>query len=152
MLRASAHAWTMLSSIIGVGSVDDGVEVTLRLQPGELSPELGLAVIAPISGIAQVSRILKLISFELDNRYIELRSQAEGSIGLDGRIRGTPANDRKKAIDAERLAAYHRKQARIHAAGVSQDNTAQRGEMTAQMFEIGHSQKRNGGKRDRRDK
>ena len=115
MLCAGTHAWTMLSNIISVGSVDDGVEATFCLQSGQLSPELGLAVIAPISGIAQVSRILKLVGFELDNGYIETRSQAQGRIGLNGRIGGTAPNDGKKAIGAKNVAAYHREQARIHA-------------------------------------
>ena len=115
MLGAGTHARTMLSDIIGVGSVDDGVEAAFCLQPGKLSPELGLAVIAPISGIAQVSRILKLVGFELHDRYIETCGQPQGGIGLNRRIRGTPPNDRKKAIGAKNLAAYHRKQARINA-------------------------------------
>ncbi len=110
------------------------------------------AVVTAISGVAQVSRILELIGFELENGYIELCSQRQSGIGLNCGIRGTPPHYRKKAIDAQNLTANHRKQARIHASGISQDDAAQSGEVTAQISQIGHGQKRNGGKRDRRDK
>ncbi len=152
MLRTRTHPRAMLSYIVGVGSVDDGVEAAFPLQSGQLSPKLGFAVVATISGIAQVSRILKLIGFELENWYIESCSQPQSGIRLNDGVGGTAPDDRKKAIDAENLAAYHRKQARIHASGVSQDDAAESGEMTAQIFEVGHAKKRNGGKRDRRDK
>ena len=152
MLGTGAHARTMLSCIVGVGSVDDGIEAEFRPQLRQSAPELRFAVIAPISGIAEVARILELIGFELENGYIELRSQRQCGIRLNCGIRGTPPYDRKKAIDAENLMAYHRKQARIDASRISQDDAAQRGEMTAQILQIGHAQKRNGGKRDRRDK
>ena len=152
MLRTGTHPGTMLSYIVGVGSVDDGIEAPFPLHSRQLSPKLRLAVVATISGIAQVSRILKLIGFELQNRYIETCSQPQSGIGLNGRIGSTAPDDRKKALGAENLAAYHCKQARIHASGISQDNAAQRGKMAAQLFEVGHAQKRNGEKRDRRDK
>jgi hypothetical protein len=120
MLRTGTHPRAMLSYIVGVGSVGNGVEATFPFQSGQLSPKLGFAVVAAISGIAQISRILKLIGFELQNWYIEFRSQSQSGIGLNGRIRGAAPYDRKKVIDAENLPAYHRKQARIHASGISQ--------------------------------
>jgi hypothetical protein len=94
---------------------------------------------------------VKLIGFELENGYIELSGQCQSGIRLNCGVRGTPPDDRKKVLVTENLPAYDRKQARIHASGISQDDAAQSGEMTAQIFEVGHAQKRNGGKRDRRD-
>jgi hypothetical protein len=152
MLRTGTHPGAMLSYIVGIRSVDDGVEPAFPLHSGQSGPQLGFAVVATIGGIAQVSRILKLIGFELQNWYIESCSQPQSGIGLNGRIGGTSPYDRKKAIAAEHLPAYHRKQARIHASRIPQNDAAQRGEMTAQILEIGHAPKRNGGKRDRRDK
>jgi len=111
MLLTGTHPGAMLSYIVGVRSVDDGVEPAFPLHLGQLGPKLGFAVVATIGGIAQVSRVLKLIGFELQDWYIEPCSQPQSGTGLDGRIGGTSPYDGKKAIAAENLPAYHRKQA-----------------------------------------
>jgi hypothetical protein len=61
----------VFSEIVGVGAVDDRVEPSLLGDGDQPKPQLGLAEVTPIRGVAEVSGIFQLVGVHLQQGHLE---------------------------------------------------------------------------------
>jgi hypothetical protein len=56
----------VLPQIIGIGTIDDGIVAPFPRHVMQPDPQLGLAEITTVGGIAEVSRIFQLAGMDLE--------------------------------------------------------------------------------------
>jgi hypothetical protein len=128
----------MLAEVIGIGSVDDRVEAPRGGQLPQPGPQLGLAEVAAVGGVAEVAGIVQLPRFQLEQRHVEAAGDVHRRTPLHLRIRGAAADDGKEPIGPERAAGGDGQQRRIHAAGIAQHHPAHPEQVSLQQIQFGH--------------
>src|SRR5215208_1245761 len=134
----------MLAQVISVGTVDDRVEPALRRNFVQPRPELRFAVIAAIRRITEITRISQLVGVNLHQRDVELPRELVRCPGLDLRIRRTAPHNRNKSFGTQHRSTYDSQNGRVHAARVAEDDAAESLQVSMQLLEFRHGEKRNG--------
>jgi hypothetical protein len=128
----------VLTEIVRVGAVDDGVVAVPIGVLGQARPELALAEVAPLGAVANVAGIVQLVGVELVQRHREPLGDLDRRPSLGLRVGGTPADDGEKPAWSERSGTRHGEQRRVDPAGVAEQHPPKTEQMSFQCLEIHH--------------
>jgi hypothetical protein len=105
-----------------------------------VGPQLGLAEVAAIGVVAEISGVSQLSSLDLEQRDIESTGQVERGLMLHRGVGSTASDDGEKSSASQRLPSNHRKEGGVHASGIPEKHSPQAAQMSAQALELSHPQ------------
>ena len=130
----------MLAEIIGIGSIDDGIEIAIPRDLSEAGPQLGLTEVAPVGRVSEVAWIRELAGLHLEQWHVEVPGKPDRGAPLHLRIRGTSADDREEAVDAESPPPHDRQQRGVDPTRIAEQHPSESEQMATQDVEGRHGQ------------
>jgi hypothetical protein len=130
----------VLTEVVGVGAVDDGVESAGLRHVAQPGPQLRLAEVATLRGILEVARVGELAGVHLEQRHVEAAREVHRGPPLHLGVGCTPADHGQKALGAERLPTRDGEQRGVYPAGIAEEHPSVAKQVRAQEIEWCHGQ------------
>ena len=130
----------MLAEVVVVGAVDDRIEPPRLGDLAQSRPQLGLAVVAAVGGIAEVTGIGQLARLHFEQRHLVPAGQLHRTPPLRLGIRWAPTDDREEALGAQHIRGNDGEQGGVDPARIAKQHSPTAEQMAPQEIEVGHGQ------------